>query len=150
MTVILGLAMLLWSLWPRNTLSSTIESLKSAPERLTCSRETPTSISLNYYADEKAGWQAVFAGKDHKDFLAAFIMASKDDPRGKIAEFAFLNDEWRSAGTLTPEETSEFIKKAAYSKEENEFLGSCVNQIAEYIQKREERKKLYTPVLGVF
>src|SRR3989338_9208861 len=108
--------MLLWSLWPRNTLSSTIEILKAAPERLTCSRETPTSISLNYYADEKAGWQAVFAGKDHKDFLAAFIMASKDDPIGKIAEFAFLNDEWRSTGTLTPEKTSEFIKKAAYSK----------------------------------
>ena len=136
--------------WPKNDLSSTIESLKSAPERLTCSRETPTSISLDYYADGKAGWQAVFAGKDHKDFLAAFIIAFKDYPQGKMAEFVFVNEEWIPAGTLTPEENAEFRKKYTYSEEENKFLGSCINQIAEYIQKREERKKLYTPVLGVF
>ena len=130
----------------QDQLSQKVENLKLAPEKLLCQREKPTSISLNYYADEKAGWRAMFAGKNGQDFYLGFVQYSKESQEREIIEFALVDSRWEYAADLTPKENLEFRKRNTYSDEESEFLKFCFTQISEYQRKREERKRLYTPV----
>lgn len=150
---ILSIAIVAWIIYSlaimliqKNSLSQKVESLKSAPESLLCEREMPTAISLNYYANEKAGWRAAFAGRNNKDFYLRFIQFSRELPEGQVTEFTVINGKWKYANELTPEERSEFRKTNTYSEEESAFLGFCIKQIYEYVEKREKRKRLYTPV----
>lgn len=140
------IAFIFWAFWPRDNLSSKIENLKLAPERLLCGRETPTAISLNYFADEKMGWRALFAGKNHKDFILRFAQFSKNTLGWEVIVFFFIDDAWKYAESLTPEEASKFRKTSVYSEDENAFIGSCAEKLFEYLKKKDDEKRLYTPV----
>lgn len=129
-----------------NDLSSKIESLKLARESLLCERETPTAISLNYFADEKNGWRALFAGKNHKDFILRFAQFSKNTSGWEVIVFFFIDGVWQDAQTVTPEEVSKFRKTSVYSEEEDAFIGSCAEKLFKYLEANEAKKRLYTPV----
>lgn len=132
--------------FPSDDLFSKIENLKLAQEKLLCGRETPTAISLNYFADKKMGWRALFAGKNHKDFILRFAQFSKNTLSWELIVFFFIDGAWQYAQSLTPEEALKFRKTSVYSEEEDAFIGSCAEKLFEYLRKKDDEKGLYTPV----
>ncbi|MDO8523257.1 MAG: hypothetical protein Q7S12_03190 [bacterium] len=112
------------------------KDFETAPKKLTCERDQPTSIYMKLYTHEKEKWTAELYGKNKKDQILLFGKLERDEKTntdGKLFIFFMTPSGWKEANELSnelsDEENIKFIKTIPeYTKEEEIFFDECAKQ----------------------
>ena len=112
------------------------KDFETAPKKLTCEREQPTSIYMKLYKHEEKKWEAELYGKNKQDKILLFGKLERDEKTntdGELFIFFMTPGGWKEVNELldelSHEKYAEFLKTIPeYTKEEKVFFDECAKQ----------------------
>lgn len=100
--------------------------LGGADYQVSCAREKPTNLFLNFYGNSKESWLAIILGKNDKYVAMLLMFRNSGSPATKTLPMVLTLSEWRPLWTLNEVERKEYEKKMDLSAEELKFLDRCM------------------------
>ena len=112
---------------PRSNLSKTID-FKNVANKVICKSPEPLSVYLNFYGDARERWIVILFGRDHRDIELVFIEPSLENGID-FSTYVATKQGYKQIHQLNELEKTMLSEDLVFSKDEKEFLESCVKEM---------------------